>query len=146
MARPVDPYGAYNFLVEIEGLTVAGFKSCSGLEVSKNPTTYREGSDKSLTMRQIPGLTNSSNITLTRGITPNRALWDWFQKALSGQVERKNVTIALNDDLQQAKIRWDLRECWPTRWSGPSLDATSDELAIETLEFVHEGVSVNEWK
>jgi len=146
MATRTDPYRGYNFFVEIDGLTIAGFKTCSGLEVTQKSQTYREGTDKSLNMRQIPGLTELSNITLERGFTPSRSLWDWFEKVMTGKIERKNVTIALRNDIQENKIRWDLSECWPTKWSGPSLDATSDEIAIETLELTHEGIKVNQWK
>ncbi|HEU5090818.1 MAG TPA: phage tail protein, partial [Roseiflexaceae bacterium] len=66
MADRLDPYGGYNFRVEIDGITRAGFKNCSGLEVSQNASTYREGTDKSLGMRKLPGLVSSSDVTLAR--------------------------------------------------------------------------------
>lgn len=134
-----DPYGAYNFLVEIDGITRAGFRECSGLDSSRDPIEYREG-DESLTVRKLPGLAKYSNITLQRGITDDAQLWDWHKQALDGQVERKNFSIVLLDDAREEKVRWNLREAWPTKWTGPSFNATGAEVAIESLEIAHEGV------
>ena len=140
-----DPYQAFNFAVEIDGLTRAGFKSAAGLDSTSSSTKYREGTDASLASRQLPGLLSFSNITLTRGITDDHALWDWREQAAKGQVQRKTVSIVLRDDAGNDKIRWNLREAWPTKWSGPSFDATADAVGIETLELAHEGVEVQKW-
>jgi phage tail-like protein len=134
-----DPYGAYNFLVEIDGITRAGFRECSGLDSSRDPIEYREGNE-SLTVRKLPGLAKYSNITLQRGITDDAELWAWHKQALDGQVERKNFSIVLLDDAREEKVRWNLREAWPTKWTGPSFNATGTEVAIESLEIAHEGV------
>ncbi len=146
-----DPYAGYNFRVEIDSIIRAGFKSCSGLETSQEAGTYREGTDKSLGMRKIPGLLTSSNITLGRGITDDRELWDWRNKVATAQspsAYRKNMSIVLLDDAGDEKVRWNLTNCWPTKWTGPTLDATADEFAIETLEIAHEGITVEngKWK
>jgi phage tail-like protein len=145
MADRADPFGGYNFRVEIDGITRAGFKSCSGLEISQNAGTYREGADKSLIVRKIPGLVTTSDVTLARGITNDSELWQWRKKIGSGTVDRRNMSIVLVDEAGKDVIRWNLRNCWPTKWTGPSLDATSDELAIETLVIAHEGLEVDTW-
>jgi phage tail-like protein len=145
MADRVDPFGGYNFRVEIDGITRAGFKSCSGLEISQNAGAYREGSDRSLIVRKIPGLVTTSDVTLARGITNDSELWQWRKKLGSGTVDRRNMSIVLVDDSGKDVIRWNLRNCWPTKWTGPTLDATSDELAIETLVIAHEGLEVDTW-
>jgi len=146
-----DPYSGYNFRVEIDGITRAGFKNCSGLGVSTNVSTYREGTDKSLEMRKIPGMPTSANITLTRGFTDDRELWDWntlVLEAADPAKYRRNISIVLLDDAGNDKIRWNLINCWPVNWTGPTLDATTDDFAIETLEIAHEGVKVesDKWK
>jgi phage tail-like protein len=135
-----DPYGGYNFLVEIDGITRAGFQECSGLETSQEAGTYREGADVTLGMRKLPGLVTSSNITLRWGITDDDQLWGWRKTVTEGSVERKNMSIVLLDDAREEKIRWNLVNCWPTRWEGPSLNAQSGDVAIETLEIAHEGI------
>jgi phage tail-like protein len=140
-----DPYQAFNFSVTIDGITRAGFKGCTGLDSSTTATKYREGTDPTLASRQLPGLVTMTNITLTRGITDDHSLWDWREQVIKGKVQRKNVSIILSDDAGNHKIQWNLRDCWPTKWTGPSFDATADAVAIETLELAHEGVSVQKW-
>jgi phage tail-like protein len=135
----IDPYRAYNFLVEVDGITRAGFRECSGLDSDQAPIEYREGTD-SLTVRKLPGLVKYSNISLKWGMTDDAELWEWRKKAMDGQVERKNGSIVLLDDTSTEVMRWNFREGWPTKWTGPSFNATGAEVAIETLEIVHEGV------
>ncbi|MCO5188687.1 MAG: phage tail protein [Anaerolineae bacterium] len=134
-----DPYRVYNFLIEIDGITRGGFRECSGLDSAQDPIDYREGNE-GLTVRKLPGLVKYSNITLKWGITDDFELLDWRQKAAEGTVERKNGSIILLDDTGEEKARWNFREGWPTKWTGPSLNATGNEVAIETLEIVHEGL------
>lgn len=136
-----DPYRAYNFFVEIDGITRAGFRECSGLDSAQDPIEYREGNEKYLTVRKLTGLVKYSNISLKYGITDDVELWDWRTKAVEGEVERKNGSIVLLDDLGREKMRWNFREGWPTKWTGASFNATGNEVAIETLEIAHEGVS-----
>jgi phage tail-like protein len=138
----MDPYGAYNFKVEWDGIIQAGFKTCGGLESTQDAGDYREGTDKGLSMRRLPGLITSANITLGRGITDNRELWLWRQDIIEGKGTRKNLSIVLMDDTGAESLRWNLSNCWPTKWSGPSFDATANEVAIESLEIAHEGISL----
>lgn len=140
-----NPYGKYNFLVEIDGITSAGFKEVSGLDDETDVGTYREGNDPTLGSRKLPGLLKHSNITLHRGITGDHELWDWRQKIARGNEDRRNVSIILCNDLGEPKIQWDLRAAWPSKWSGPSFDAASGEVAVEELELAHEGLSVQKW-
>jgi len=135
-----DPYRVYNFIVEIDGITRAGFRECSGLDTSQDPIDYREGTDP-LTTRKIPGMVKYSNISLKWGMTDDTEFWEWRQKAMDGKVERKNGSIVLLDDTGAEKWRWNFRDGWPTKWTGPSLNATGNEVAIESLEIVHEGIS-----
>lgn len=140
-----NPFGKFNFLVEIDGITSAGFKDVSGLDDSTGVGTYREGNDPTLGLRKLPGLLQSSNITLSRGITANAELWSWRRSVASGEPDRRNISIILADERGQPQIQWDLRNAWPVKWTGPSLDATSGDAAIEQLEIAHEGLSVQKW-
>jgi phage tail-like protein len=134
-----DPFRSYNFLVELDGITRAGFRECSGLDSTQDPVEYREGNEPP-TARKLPGLVKHSNITLKRGVTDDAQLWEWRKKAMDGKVERKNGSIILLDEAGAEKLRWNFREGWPTKWTGPTFNATGNEVAIETLEIVHEGV------
>jgi phage tail-like protein len=135
-----DPFNGYNFTVTWNGLTVAGFKSCSGLETTTATSKYREGSDRDLVQREIPGLTSFSNISLQRGITNEMDLWLWRKDVMDGNITRVNLTITLQDNNRQNQRSWTVKSCWPVKWSGPSFDATSDAIAIENLELAHEGI------
>jgi phage tail-like protein len=135
-----DPYRSYNFLVEIDGITRAGFRECSGLDSTQDPIDYREGTDP-LTTRKLPGLVKYSNISLKSGMTDDAELWEWRKKTMEGKIERKNASIVLLDDTGAEKVRWNFINGWPTKWTGPTFNATGNEVAIETLEIVHEGVS-----
>ena len=139
-----DPYGGYNFHVEWDGIVHAGFRECSGLDSTTDPKEYREGTDP-ITARKLPGLVSYSNITLGRGISDNDELWKWRAQIAKGVVERRNLSIVLMDDVGEERIRWNLVNCWPTTWTAPSFDASSNEVAIETLELAHEGVAVDGW-
>jgi phage tail-like protein len=135
-----DPFRAFNFLVEIDGITRAAFRECSGLDSSQNAIDYREGGD-ALHMRKLPGLNTYSNITLKWGITTDTEFWDWRKKAADGKIERKNGSIILLDETGAEKIRWNFSDGWPTKWTGPTYNATGNEVAIETIEIVHEGIA-----
>lgn len=135
-----DPFRAYNFLVELDGITRAAFRECSGLDSSQNAIDYREGGEP-LRMRKLPGLNTFSNITLKWGITTDPEFWEWREKAAEGRVERKNGSIILLDDAGAETMRWNFVDGWPTKWTGPTLNATGNEVAIETVEIVHEGIS-----
>ncbi|HEX8845938.1 MAG TPA: phage tail protein [Pyrinomonadaceae bacterium] len=133
----VDPYRGFNFLVELDGITEAGFQEVDGLDSSTDAIDYREGSDP-LYLRKLPGLNKHSPITLKRGITDSDKLWKWRQTVVTGKTERKNGSIVLLDETGKEKLRWNFLNAWPSKWTGPSLNATSNAVAIETLEITHE--------
>lgn len=136
-----DPYLSYNFLVEIDGIVRAGFRECTGLDSTQDPVEYREGTD-AFTPRKLPGMVRFSNITLRSGMTDDPELWEWRQKAATGKVERRNGSIVLMDASGQEKLRWNFHDAWPTKWTGPSFNATGNEVAVESIELAHEGVEL----
>jgi len=146
MPDRLDPYAGYNFSVELDGITRAGFRNCSGLDSTTNAGTYREGTDRVLSSRKIPGLVTHGDVTLSRGLTADDKLWKWREKVVTGQVERHNISITLLNDVGDPKITWNLYECWPTQWTGPSFDATSDEVAVEQLVLTYERIEVDSWR
>lgn len=132
-----DPYRGFNFLVEIDGIAEAGFRECSGLDATTDAVDYREGSDPNH-MRKLTGLNKHSAITLKRGLTDSDKLWKWRQSVVDGKADRKNVSIVLLNEAREEKWRWNVRNAWPSKWTGPTLNATSNDVAIETLEIIHE--------
>lgn len=136
-----DPYAGFNFLVEIDGITRAAFSECSGLSTDTDPIEYRNGSED-ITVRKIPGLKKFANISLKRGMTKDLELWDWRKTVLDGTTKRKSGSIVLLNEAREPAMRWNFREGWPTKWEGPSLNATGNAVAIETLEIAHEGLEL----
>ena len=134
-----DPYRSFRFRVEIDGLTRAGFREASGLDTTTDVIEYREGSDAT-TIRKLPGMTKFSNITLKRGVTDDDELMKWRQQVMDGTIVRKSGSIVVMAEDGSEKLRWNFQEGWPTKWTGPSFNATGNEVAIETLEIAHEGL------
>ena len=135
----VDPYRGYNFLVEIDGMTQAGFQELSGLDASVDSVDYREGTDPNH-LRKLPGLNKFSNITLKRGITDSDELWKWVNSSLNGKAERRNGSIVLLDETGEEKLRWNFFNAWASKWTAPAFNAQSTAVAIETLEIIPEEV------
>jgi phage tail-like protein len=144
MAAPgkrVDPYGNYNYTVEIDGITRAAFHEVSGFDSSVDVIEHREGGDN-ITPRKLPGMAKFANIVLKWGITDDRQLADWHADIVSGKpVVRKNGSIVLRDRAGKEQVRWNFMQAWPTKWTGPSLTAEGNDVAIETLELAHEGLT-----
>jgi phage tail-like protein len=136
MARD-DPYKAFKFRVEIDGIGTAAFSEVSGLESETAVIEYRVGTDRS-GVRKLPGLTTFANIVLRRGITQDAELWNWRQSVVDGNVDRRNGRILLLDDAGVEAVRWTFFEGWIAKWVGPALDAAGNEVAIETIEIAHE--------
>jgi phage tail-like protein len=140
MAARKDPYRNCNFLVEIDGITQAGFTDCSGFGASTDPIEYREGGDNT-TVRKLPGMTKYPNITLKWGLTDSTELYSWYRDVIQGNVQRKNGSIILLDiDGATEKVRWNFFNAWPAKWDGPDFTAKGNDVAIETLELAHEGI------
>ena len=78
-------------------------------------------------------------------LTDDRALWDWHAKAMAGNVERHTISIILRDVAGAEQIRWTIKNAWPTKWTGPTLDASANDVSIEALELAHEGLEVQKW-
>jgi len=133
----VDPYRGFNFLVEIDGITQAGFQEVTGLDAATPSVDYREGTDPNH-VRKLSGLNTYSAISLKRGITDSDELWKWRQTVIDGKTERRNGSIVLLDEAGAEKIRWNFTNAWPSKWTGPSLNATSTGVAVEVLELTHE--------
>src|SRR3954452_9191985 len=92
----VDPYRNFNFLVEIGGITQAGFAECSGFGASNDPIEYREGNTIP-TVLKLPGMTKYNNITLKWGLTDSQELYQWFRDITKGKIDRKNGSIVAAD-------------------------------------------------
>jgi phage tail-like protein len=134
----IDPYRAYNFKLDIKGVTTGHFTECSGLGVRVQAIRYREGGNNQV-IHVVPGQVEYDDVTLRYGVSSSRELWDWLQSAVRGNVVRQNVSIIMvapngTDEV----MRYDLGNAWISAWRGAALDALGQELAIDTLTLVFE--------
>ena len=143
-----DPYGGYNFLVTINGVSNDGqavrgsFAEVSGLEAEQPAIEYRNGSED-ITVRKLPGLKKYPNIVLKRGVTSDLAFWNWILKGMEGEVQRTDGAVALLDEDRREVLRWTFKRAWPCKWTGPGLNAKNNEIAMETVEICHEGLEID---
>lgn len=135
-----DPYLNFNFVVEIEGITVGGFSEVSGLQIEVEVLPFREGGLNGY-MHQIPGAAKyPSNLIFKRGLTDDIVLWNWHRDVVRGDVQRKNGSVVLRDAAGKERWRWNFQNAFPVKWHGPDLRGGTAEAAIEALELVHEGL------
>jgi len=135
-----DPFVNFNFWIEVDGIIKAGFHEVSGLDSSIDIIEHREGGN--ITPGKYPGQVKYSNITLKKGVTNGRELYDWHRQWATGDPAAKRTTgsIILRDRQGNEKVRWNFTNAWPAKWTGPTLNAEGNDIAIESMELAHEGV------
>jgi phage tail-like protein len=137
----VDPYRAFNFLVELDGITQASFTECTGLGAKTEIIEMREGGDNT-TVRKLPGKMIYTDITLKWGLTDSKELWVWRQQVIDGNIVRKSGSIVVYDLSNHTEVaRWNFVNAWPSDWQGPTFNAKGADIAIETLVLAHEGIT-----
>jgi len=134
-----DPFGNYNFLVELDGITRAAFHEVTGFDSTIDVIEHREGGENTA-LRKLPGMTKFSNIVLKWGITDDVQLYQWHRSVISGDIQRKNGSIVLLNRAGGEVGRWNFVRAWPTKYDGPDFNAEGNDVAIETLELAHEGI------
>lgn len=137
----VYPFKKYNYEVSIDGQSVGGFSEVSAPDITSDPIEYREGNFSVNTVGKQPGLVKYENITLKWGMTESMDLYNWMKEVEGGTINRKTVVIRLHDDTQAEIAKWTVISAWPTKYTATDFNATSNEVAVETLVLAHEGVT-----
>jgi len=131
-----DPFVAFRFEVRIDGMSLASFSECTGLQSTTEFQDYPEGGLNSY-VHKLPTRTKQGTLTLKRGIV-NTELWEWYYRLTQGQVERRDGSILVYDPAgQQVVMQWEFLEALPSRWQGADLNATQNSVAVETLELIY---------
>ena len=140
MAR-TDPIRNFRFRLEIDGVQQAGFSEVAIGETTTDAIDYREGADP-MHVRKLSGLTKYGNITLKWGVTDSMELFNWHKAIVAGQVHsnRKQCTIVVVDEAGVDKARFVVSDAWPTKYDPSDLNAKGNEVFIELLELVNEGI------
>ena len=141
MGRSVtnDPQQQYKFAVEIEGVSGIGFSKADGLESELEVVEYREGGYNKT--RKLPGIEQFGTVTLEKGAFADKNLFNWFKEAVGSADFRKTITIIEQDRLGNPRREWTLYEAWASKVTLPSLDATSSEVAVESVEIQFEDMA-----
>lgn len=137
--RKPDPYAVFNFVVEINNITVGGFSEVTGLQAETEYETIREGGVNDYE-HKLARITKYPNLTLKRGILDADELWRWHEQVVDGTVERNTITIKLQDIQKEDKWTLVFNDAYPVKWSVSDLNATSGTIALETVEFAHNGM------
>jgi phage tail-like protein len=138
MARK-DPFSIFRFIVEINGVTAGGFSEATGFESKTETDDYREGGVNDY-VHKIVKETKYSNLVLKRGLTDSLLLYAWYQSIVRGFVVRSTISVVLLDRLGEEKVRWTFFEALPVRWNSSDLSAAGNTIAVETVEFAHQGM------
>jgi phage tail-like protein len=131
------PFSAYYFEVTIGGQAYQ-FRSVSGLRIETEVIEYQEGGSD--VIRKLPGPTRYSNIRLTRPFSGDRSLYDWYVATSRPNPATVDGRIVMFDRDGTRLAGWTFANGFPVKWEGPELDASKNEIPIETLEIAHEGM------
>jgi phage tail-like protein len=143
MARETDPALGFHFRLEVQGRVTGFFTEIGGLgsehEVIEHKVVDMNGNDL---VQALPGRLKWQPITLKRGLTSVRDVWDWRKMVEDGKVNeaRSNGTITMFNQSLQPVAKWDFKNAWPSKVTGPQLQSDSNTFAIEEMTIVHEGI------
>ncbi len=125
------------------GGTKIGFTEVSGLDVETEVIEYRHGASPEFTKIKMPGMQKFGNLTLKRGLfKSDNEFYDWWNTVKLNKIERRDVTVKLMNEDGESIIAWKIKSAFPTKVSGPSFKADTSEVAIETIELAHEGITI----
>ncbi|MBP1638843.1 MAG: phage tail protein [Bacteroidetes bacterium] len=138
----VWPLPKFYFSVTIASLD-ATFQEVSGLEIEAQVIEYRHGNSPEFSTIKMPGIKKFGDITLKKGVfKSDNKFWDWFNKIKMNTIERQSVTISLLDEAGAPTMVWTLKNAWPSKITGTDLKSDGNEVAVETLVLVHEGLTI----
>ncbi len=139
-----NPYPLVTFRFEVEwGGTKIGFTEVSGLDVETEVIEYRHGASPVHSKIKMPGMQKYSNITLKRGVfASDNEYYDWWNTVQLNTIERRDITIKLLNEDGDPVITYNVANAWPTKVQSASMKADASEAAIESMEIVHEGLTI----
>lgn len=136
------PIPKFHFQVEWGGAKI-GFTEVTGLEVSTDVIEYRDGASPEYHKIKMPGMQKFSNVTLKRGtFKGDNDFYNWWNTVALNTIERRNVTISLLNENHEPVVVWKIKNAWPVKVQSTDLKADGNEVAIETLELAHEGLTI----
>jgi phage tail-like protein len=136
------PIPVFHFTVSWGGNNV-GFSEVSGLTQETQIIEYRDGSSPDYHTVKMPGLRKVSNITMKRGVSQgDNDFFAWLNTVNLNTIDRRDLTISLLNEKHEPVITWSIQQAWPVKVEGPSLKASGNEVAVESIEIAHEGLTL----
>jgi phage tail-like protein len=165
-----DPLRSFRFYAEFVAKGTAfsdridkgwtgGFSNISGLNITTQAIQYREGGYNT-TVHQVPGMTTFSPIVFQRGVLDgNDQAITWMRGlfsaasgdglATSGKSFRVDINIYVMDhpnananNANIPKMGFKVHNAWITNLNYTDLNANDGALLFESMQLVHEGLSV----
>jgi phage tail-like protein len=137
------PLPKFYFMVDWGSTTNIPFQEVSGLEIEAEPLEYRHGNSKVFSKINMPGMVKNNKISMKKGVFANdNSFWDWYAKIKMNTIERQNVVIKLLDEGGNPTMTWTLLNAWPTKISSTDLKSEANEVAVESIEIMHEGLTI----
>ncbi|MDI3464972.1 MAG: hypothetical protein OJF50_003793 [Nitrospira sp.] len=122
---------------------VMSFQEVTGLSTETQQIEYRHGDNPVFSTIKMPGIKKFGNITMKKGVfKSDNKFWDWYNQIKLNTVKRIPVTISLLDETGQAAMVWTLYNAWPTKVTGTDLKSDGNEVAVESIEIAHEGLTI----
>jgi len=138
----VWPLPKFHFQVKWDS-NVMSVQEVSGLDVEAQPIEYRAGDNPVFSVTKMPGIKKYGNVTMKKGVfKADNKFWDWFNQIKMNTIKRVPVTISLLDEAGSPTMVWTLTNAWPTKITGTDLKAEGNEVAVETIEIAHEGLTI----
>lgn len=136
------PLPKFHFSIDWGGTRI-GFTEVSGLDITNDVIEYREGSSPEYHKIKMPGQRKYSNIVAKRGIfKSDNDFYNWFNTINMNTVDRRDLTISLLDETLAPVVVWKVKNAWPTKLTSTDLKADGNDVAIESLEIAHEGLTI----
>lgn len=136
------PLPKFHFSVDWGGTRI-GFTEVSGLDRQIDVIEYREGNSPEYHKTKMPGLQKFSNITMKRGtFQGDNEYFNWLNSVQLNTIERRDLTITLLNENHEPVMTWKVKQAWPIKVQSTDLKSDGNEVAIETIELAHEGLSI----
>jgi len=137
-----DPLVTSWFGIEFMGQVKGAFRECTGLGSENEVVEYKASGEKGeFVIQKVPGRMKWNNVTLKRGITTDMDLWKWRALVERGEIDkaRTHGTITMFNQEGKPIAKWEFLRAWPSKLTGPTANATNNEVGIEEMEITHEG-------
>jgi phage tail-like protein len=136
------PLPKFHFDVDWGGTRI-GFTEVSGLDVETEVIEYRDGASPEYSKQKIPGMQKFANVTMKRGVfATDNDYYNWWNTVSLNTIERRDVTVTLMNEAHEPVMVWKIKNAWPTKIASTDLKSDGNEIAIESIELAHDGLSI----